>query len=66
MLVGTGTYELLSKCGGELVTVGFKGPKLSEIVPAQSLSGLDQLRLQLKPLLSAPDDSDCNRLLDRC
>ena len=49
----------------ELVTVGFKGPKLSEIVPAQSLSGLDQLRLQLKSvqglsgwsydMLSVPD-----------
>ena len=49
----------------ELVTVGFKGPKLSEIIPAQSLSGLDQLRLQLKSveglsgwsydMLSVPD-----------
>jgi predicted permease len=49
----------------ELVTVGFKGPTLSEIVPAQSLSGLDQLRLQLKSveglsgwsydMLSVPD-----------
>ena len=49
----------------ELVTVGFKGPKLPEIVPAQSLSGLDQLRLQLKSveglsgwsydMLSVPD-----------
>jgi putative ABC transport system permease protein len=32
----------------ELVTVGFKGQKMPQIVPAQSLSGLEQLRRQLK------------------
>ena len=49
----------------ELVTVGFKAPKIPELVPAQSLSGLDQLRGQLKSveglsgwspdMLSVPD-----------
>ena len=49
----------------ELVTVGFKGGKLAELVPAQSLSGLEQLRRQLKSveglsgwspdMLSVPD-----------
>jgi predicted permease len=49
----------------ELVTVGFKAPKMSELVPAQSLSGLEQLRGQLRnveglsgwspDMLSVPD-----------
>lgn len=49
----------------ELVTVGFKTPKIPELVPAQSLSGLDQLRGQLRSveglsgwspdMLSVPD-----------
>ncbi len=33
---------------GELVTVGFKIPKMNQIAPVQSLAGLDQLRRQLK------------------
>jgi predicted permease len=32
----------------ELVTVGFMSPKIRNLVPAQSLSGLEQLRRQLK------------------
>src|ERR1700733_15044489 len=32
----------------DLVTVGFKNSKMTEVVPAQSLSGLEQLRRQLR------------------
>ena len=32
----------------ELVTVGFRAPKMTELMPAQSLAGLEQLRRQLK------------------
>ncbi|HEY2468308.1 MAG TPA: ABC transporter permease [Terracidiphilus sp.] len=59
---------------GELVTVGFKGPKLRELVPVQSLSGLEQLRKQLRSveglsgwsgdMLSVPDQQGTLRSIE--
>src|ERR1700744_2050678 len=58
----------------ELVTVGFKGPKLTELVPAQSLSGLEQLHKQLRSveglsgwspdMLSVPDQQGTLRSVE--
>jgi macrolide transport system ATP-binding/permease protein len=58
----------------ELVTVGFKNQKMTELVPAQSLSGLEQLRRQLRSveglsgwspdMLSVPDQQGTPRSIE--
>jgi hypothetical protein len=58
----------------DLVTVGFKGPKLKELVPVQSIYGLEQLRRQLRSdegfsswsgdMLSVPDQRGTLRSIE--
>jgi predicted permease len=58
----------------ELVTVGFKSQKMTQLVPTQSLSGLEQLRRQLRSveglsgwspdMLSVPDQQGTLRSIE--
>jgi hypothetical protein len=58
----------------DLVPVGFKGPKSTELVPVQSIYGLEQLRRQLRSdggfsgwsgdMLSVPDQRGTLRSIE--